>query len=97
MTFNPNARLDPSQVEDARGGGFPGGRLAIGGGGGVIGILALVIYLLFGGSSSPNPNDLNVLLGQQVGAGAQPADSPLAGTCQTGADANTRQDCAIIG
>jgi predicted metalloprotease len=96
MTFNPNARLDTSEVQDQRGRGMPGGRLAIGGG--VIGIVVLVVYMLLGGSSL-NPNDLNVLLGQQVGqgAGAQPANSPLADTCQTGADANARQDCAIIG
>lgn len=99
MTFNPNAQLDTSEVQDARGRGIPGGGLAIGGGGGLIGIVALVVYLLLGGSSSPNPNDLNVLAGQQVGqgAGGQAGASPLADTCRTGADANTRQDCAIVG
>lgn len=98
MTFNPNARLDPSEVVDERGGGLPGGRIAIGGGGGLIGLLVVVAYLLLGGSSA-NPNDLNVLLGQQVGQGTsgQAGDAPLAGQCQTGADANARQDCAIIG
>ncbi|MGZ6265717.1 MAG: KPN_02809 family neutral zinc metallopeptidase, partial [Candidatus Limnocylindrales bacterium] len=34
MTFDPNARLDASQVEDRRGGGIGGRGLAIGGGGG---------------------------------------------------------------
>ena len=55
MRFRPNARLDPSQVQDARGGGggFPG--LAVGGGG--IGVVGVIVYLLFAllsnGSSGP--------------------------------------------
>ena len=41
MTFNPNAQLDPSQVDDERGRGIGGRGVAIGGGG-----LGLIIVLL---------------------------------------------------
>jgi predicted metalloprotease len=97
MTFNPNARLDASQVEDARGRRMGGG-MAIGGGGGIVGVVLVVLYLLLGGSSA-NPDDLNALLNQQVGqgGGAAAGSTPLADVCKTGADANARQDCAILG
>src|ERR1044071_6894668 len=56
MTFNPNAQLDPSQVTDVRGrsmGGVGrGGGLAVGGGG--LGLVIAIIYVLLGG----NPGDL---------------------------------------
>jgi hypothetical protein len=99
MTFNPNARLDASQVEDARGRRVSG-RGGVAAGGGALGVVVLVIYMLLGGSGgSVSPDDITVLLGQQVGAGAgaAPAGSPLADVCKTGADANARQDCAILG
>ena len=51
MTFDPNARLDPGQITDRRGMGGRGG-LAVGGGG--LGIVVLLVYMLLGG----NPNDL---------------------------------------
>ena len=51
MRFRPNARLDPSQVQDARGrGGLPGGGLAVGGGG--LGVVGVVIYLLVTSSTT---------------------------------------------
>ena len=98
MTFNPNAKLDASQVEDARGRRVPGGGAAMGGGAGIVGVIVLVLYVVLGGQGA-NPDDLNNLLNQQVGQGqgAAPARSPLADTCKTGADANARQDCAILG
>jgi uncharacterized protein len=96
MTFNPNVKLDAGQVEDARGRRMGGG-MAIGGGGGIVGVVVIVLYLLLGGQSA-NPDDLNNLINQQAGQGAgQPAGSPLAVVCKTGADANARQDCAILG
>ncbi len=98
MTFNPNAKLDASQVEDARGRRIPGGGVAMGGGAGVVGVVVLVLYMLLGGQGA-NPDDLNALLNQAAGqgAGSAPAGSPLADVCRTGADANARQDCAILG
>ena len=53
MRFRKNARLDPSQVEDYRGGsggsGRPGGVPITLGGGGLIGVLVLVAFLLLSG------------------------------------------------
>ena len=98
MRFRKGARLDPSQVEDRRGGGglaLPGGGIAVGGGG--LGIAGLVIYLLIslladgGGLSGPisNLNDRSI--------GTQPPSSALPADCQTAHDANTREDCRIVG
>jgi len=89
VTFNPNARLDPGQISDRR--GMLGGRggLAIGGGG--LGIALLLIYTLLGG----NPNDLGGVL--EPGAVVGPESSAIATDCQTGQDANERDDCRILG
>jgi len=46
MSFNDNAKLDPSEVQDVRGSRMGGGGLAIGGGS--IGIVILIASLLFG-------------------------------------------------
>ena len=91
MAFDPNSRLDPGQVRDARGGGFGGRGLAIGGGGG-IGIVLVSIYLLLGG----NLNDLGG--GSSVAPGVTgPGNTNLQQECSTGADANQREDCRIVG
>jgi predicted metalloprotease len=89
MSFDPDARLDPGQVTDRR--GIPGGRggLALGGGG--IGLVVLLVYALLGG----NPNDLGPLL--EPGAVVGPESTTLATDCQTGEDANQRDDCRILG
>jgi uncharacterized protein len=97
MRFRKGARLDPSQVEDRRGGGIalPGGGIAVGGGG--LGLAGLVIYLLVsllangGGLSGPlsNLDDRSI--------GTQPPSSALPAECQTAQDANTREDCRIVG
>ena len=89
MTFNPNARLDPGQITDRRGLGGRGG-IALGGGG--LGIAILIVYLLLGG----NPNDLGTVL-TDPGAVTGPGGSALATDCKTGQDANTRDDCRILG
>ena len=91
MPFNENKQLDPSQIQDRRG-RSTGRTVAIGGGG--IGLLILVVALIFG----VNPGDL-------LNSGIVPSTSDtgmtnisdLATTCQTGADANTREECAIVG
>ncbi len=93
MRFRRDAPLDPGQVTDARGRGFGGG-LALGGGG--LGGAALIIYLLItllsggGGLGQLAPLD-----DQQVGRGDTPAEVSTA--CRTGADANKREDCRIVG
>jgi predicted metalloprotease len=97
MRFRPGARLDTSQVEDRRGAGgmrLPGGGLAVGGGG--LGLVGLVLYLVVsalsggGGLSSALEN-----LDQQTVAMQPPAASVP--ECSSGADANQREDCRIVG
>lgn len=92
MPFNEKSNLDPSQVQDRRG-RSSGRTIAIGGGG--LGLIVLVVALLLG----INPGDLANLTGSLPSAdsGNISQISDLASECQTGADANTRQDCAIVG
>jgi predicted metalloprotease len=89
MTFRRGTRLDPGQVRDMRG---RGGALAVGGGLG--GIIVLVAVLLLGGS----PQDAATLTGilDQTTVGNQ-SPNDLSQECQTDVDANSREDCRIIG
>jgi predicted metalloprotease len=93
MPFNDRARLDPSQVEDRRGGGV-GTKVAVGGGG--LGLVVLVVALLLG----VNPSDLGGLVQQApppASTGNSSSDSSLKEQCQSGADANKSEDCQIVG
>jgi len=95
MSFNPNATLDPGEIEDRRGGGGFGG---FGGGGGRMGspvivgggglglLLTIALFVLNSG----------ILGGGSNISGNGPASSALA-DCQTGAQANQREDCRIVG
>jgi predicted metalloprotease len=89
VSFDPRAPLDPGQVEDVRGSRIGGRGLAIGGGG--LGtVVLLVVYLLIGGN-------LSGLVGNQdPSQGQQPQTSTLQ-QCNTGADANQREECRIVG
>ena len=71
MTFKPGAELDPGQVTDVRGRSYGGGRgLAVGGGG--IGLVIAIVYLLLGG-------DPGALINQAPAGGAvEPNSSALA-------------------
>jgi len=89
VTFNQGAQLDPDQVTDVRGRGYGGGRgLAIGGGG--IGLVIALAYLLLGG-------DPSALLGSGSGPVTGPIGSQATQECQTGSQANEREDCRIVG
>jgi uncharacterized protein len=94
VRFRRNAPLDPGQVTDVRGRGLGPGGIAVGGGG--LGIVGLVVYLLIallsGGGNALG--QLAPLDGQQVGQGETPAD--INSECRTGQDANRRQDCRIV-
>ena len=100
MRFRKGAKLDPSQVEDYRGqggglgglGGLGGGKV-LGGGGGLIGIVVLVLYLVLA-SQGGGLGELGSLAGQTVGPGTP--NTELASECRTGQDANEREDCRIV-
>jgi predicted metalloprotease len=87
MTFNPDAQLDPDQVTDVRGRTGGGRTLAFGGGG--LGLIIAIAYLLLGG-------DPSALIQNEPGGVVEPNASALA-ECKTGAEANARADCRIVG
>ena len=90
MSFRDDAQLDPSEVSDQRGRGGMG-RIAIGGGGlGLGGLVVVLLLTLLGGGG-----DLGQLGGLQDGTSAAPGAD--LSECRTGADANERQDCRILG
>jgi predicted metalloprotease len=86
MSFNDNVRLDPSQVQDRRGMGR-GTKI----GGGIGGGIVLLLALLFG----VNPQLLEGLGGTVQDPSAQ--NQGTAPACRTGADADQRLDCRIVG
>ena len=99
MRFDENARLDTSQVSDRRGAGglSRGGTTTVVGGG--LGLLILIVGLFLG----VDPGQLMSAVEQTQGAQTQPAQPgdqsaqrTLAQNCQTGADANNREDCRIV-
>jgi uncharacterized protein len=94
--FRDEAKLDTSQVEDLRGRRVGRGGLAVGGGG--IGIIVTLLIIFLGGNVTGGDGglgDLGNLAGQSAGTPA--ANSELAQECRTGADADVREDCRIVG
>jgi len=93
MSFNDGAELDPSQVQDRRGSGAGRG-VKIGGGIGG-GIIALILVLL-----GVNPQVLDGITGSGQPPALGPGTSQSSGgtqECRTGADADKRLDCRILG
>jgi predicted metalloprotease len=89
VTFRPDARLDPDQVTDVRGRSYGGGRgLAVGGGG--VGLVIALVYLLLGG-------DPSALLAPASGPVVGPGGSQVTQECKAGEQANDRADCRIVG
>jgi predicted metalloprotease len=86
MSFNDNVQLDPSEVQDRRGMGR-GTKI----GGGIGGGIVLLLAALFG----INPQLLEELSGAVQDPQAQSQGSAPA--CETGADADARLDCRIVG
>jgi predicted metalloprotease len=96
MRFRRGAKLDTGQVTDVRGRRMGGGPIALGGGG--LGLAGLVIFLLFtllSGGEGGLGGQLSPLEDQRVGQGDTPSE--VSTECHTGEDANTRQDCRIVG
>jgi predicted metalloprotease len=95
MRFRRNAPLDTGQVTDLRGRrmGGPGG-LAVGGGG--LGLVGLLIWLLISVLSNGGGGlgQLEPLDQATVGQGDTPSD--ISQQCRTGQDANERDDCRIV-
>ncbi len=101
--FDPNAKLDTSQVNDERGsggGGFStgglgrGGGIAVGGGAGTIILIVLSLLLGFNPLSQGNSNS-GVVATQ--GPRAAPGANNIAQNCKTGQDANNETDCRVVG
>ena len=93
MRFRRRARLDPGQVTDVRGRRIGPGGLAVGGGGlGIVGLLIFLLITFLGGGGGLD--DLTSLDEQQVGQGDTPSE--ISEECRTGEDANRRQDCRIV-
>jgi uncharacterized protein len=91
MRFDEDAQLDTSQVEDTRGSGFPGGRVAVGGGVGLVGLLIALLFGLLNGGGDPGTGAVFPGVEQVQGDNTR-----LQGECRTGADANTKEDCRIV-
>ena len=83
MKYNEGAQLDPSQMGGGRG---RGGRIAVGGGAGLI---IVVLALLFG----LNPNDL--LGGQPAQPDETTGETPFA-QCTRGSDISKDRDCRFV-
>jgi predicted metalloprotease len=88
VRFRKDAQLDTSQVSDRR--GARGIGLPVAGGGGIVGIIVLLLSLyLNSGGGGGAPTIGGISLGGSEG--------DLSGQCQTGEDANQREDCRIVG
>ena len=97
MRFRTGQRLDTSQIEDRRGAGGFGGLgspVALGGGG--LGLVGVVVFILFALLSGGGNGAFGQLDGVTVASPSQSPSSSLGTDCTTGADANTRQDCRIV-
>jgi len=94
VSFRDDSKLDPSQVQDQRGrGGLGRGGIAVGGGGLGVGVIIVLLLLqaLAGGGGLGQLSDLQNQTPGSAAAGGNLQD------CVTGADANARQDCRIVG
>ncbi|MFI8823288.1 neutral zinc metallopeptidase [Streptomyces sp. NPDC053431] len=90
MQFDDDANLDTSEVQDVRGSRIPGGRATVGGG--IVGVIALVLGLLFG----VGPEQLGLSSGGDGPVATSSSAAQVNRRCRTGSDANTREDCRIV-
>jgi predicted metalloprotease len=76
--------------------GLPGGGLTVGGGGlGLVGVLLYLVFAVLSGGGTGVEGPLGNLDGSTVSQA--PPGRVLGRECRTGADANRRQDCRVVG
>ncbi|MFD3789838.1 neutral zinc metallopeptidase [Streptomyces cyaneofuscatus] len=90
MQFDDDADLDTSEVQDVRGSRIPGGRATVGGG--VVGVIALILGLLFG----VGPDQLGLSSGDTEPGAASSSAAQVQESCLKGQDANSRDDCRTV-
>jgi uncharacterized protein len=96
--FDENARLDTSQVEDRRGRGMGRTGAVVGGGG--LGLVILLVASLLGVNIPGGQSTVDDMLSQLEGQSAtyeHEAPETIRQNCRTGADANARDDCRVVG
>ncbi|WP_326663714.1 KPN_02809 family neutral zinc metallopeptidase [Streptomyces sp. NBC_00385] len=90
MRFDDDADLDTSEVRDTRGSRIPGGRATVGGG--IAGVIALILGLLFG----VGPDQLGLSSGDSGTTATASSAAQVGQNCRTGRDANTKDDCRTV-
>ncbi|MFJ1789850.1 neutral zinc metallopeptidase [Streptomyces anulatus] len=90
MQFDDDADLDTSEVQDVRGSRIPGGKATVGGG--IAGVIALILGLLFG----VGPDQLGLSSGDAAPAATSSSAGQVRENCLKGQDANSREDCRTV-